>query len=169
MFGKDPTIGSVPPRATRTTRPVRATRCRAANIGPQLLAFLGLVCVGPGAALRDSPGSSASLAARSRALVTVIFGAGRGVLLVLDQLHVHDVLLAKIVVERRVERARASTRRRYFNVNPGIGLLVALVILAVAVLYNLVALIVGAGPVADGAGGDRSRTRPLPPPPPPPP
>ena len=80
-------------------------------------------------------------------MVAVIFGAGSGVLLVLNELHVHDIVLSKIAASAG-SSVPGFSPSAYFNVNPGIGLLVVLVILAVAVLYNLSALIVGAGPVA---------------------
>jgi hypothetical protein len=36
----------------------------------------------------------------------------------------------------------------YFDINPGIGLVVAVVLLGVAVLYNIVAVIIGESPIA---------------------
>jgi len=56
----------------------------------------------PGAGMRvpglivSMLGALGLVAARSRALVTAIFSAGAGALLILDQFHVHDALLSKI-------------------------------------------------------------------------
>ncbi len=146
VFGKDPTVESLPASCEVSTGPVTQADAAQANVGPQLLAILGLVSAGLAmltglaAFLRDTAG-------RSRAMVAVVFGAGSGVLLVLDQLHVHDIVLNKIAASAG-SSVPGFSPSAYFNVNPGIGLLVVLAILAVAVLYNLTALVVGAGPVA---------------------
>jgi hypothetical protein len=77
----------------------------------------------------------------------VIFGAGTGVLLVLDQVHVHDVLLAKISASAG-SSVPGFNPAMYFNIDAGIGLVIAVVLLAVAVLYNLVAVVIGDRPRA---------------------
>jgi len=60
---------------------------------------------------------------------------------------VHDALLARIAASAgsSVPGFSAST---YFNVNPGIGLVIALILVVVAVLYNIAALVIGEGPAA---------------------
>ena len=55
-----------------------------------------------------------------------------------------------------------------FNINAGIGLIVALVILAVTVVYNVAALIVNPVPAGVGVAIPNSPERPPPEEPPPP-
>ena len=128
------------------------------NIGSQLLAILGLVAVGL-ALLCAIAGVFGVARGRSRAFAAVIFGAGSVVLLVLDQLHVHDVLLAKIAASAG-SSVPGFDPTTYFNVNPGIGLLIALILLAVAVVYNIVAMIVGRRPGRSVAVPDPGAVRP---------
>jgi hypothetical protein len=144
-FGKDPVIGSVPPACNQSNAAGADTS--SANIGPQLLALLALVSIGLGLLLALA-GGLGLLAARSRAMVTAIFAAGAGALLILDQVHVHDVLLAKISASQG-SSVPGLDPASLFNVNAGAGLLVALVILGLIVLYNVSALIVGGAPAAD--------------------
>jgi len=162
VFGKDPTVGSLPASCAVNTGPVTRADAAQANVGPQLLAILGLVCAGL-AMLTGLIALLGFVRGRSRAMVAVIFGTGSGVLLVLNELHVHDIVLSKIAASAG-SSVPGFSPSAYFNVNPGIGLLVVLVILAVAVLYNLIALIVGPGPVAVAP----ALPEPQPPPPPPP-
>lgn len=82
--------------------------------------------------------------------MTLIFGAGAGVLLVLDHAHVHDVLLAKISSSQG-SSVPGLDPASLFNVDPGPGLLVALVILGLIVLYNASALVLGDGLAATSA------------------
>jgi hypothetical protein len=140
-FGKDPVIGSVPDACNQNNAAGADTS--SANIGPQLLAFLALLSVILGL-IFAAAGALGLLAARSRALVTAIFAAGAGVLLVLDHFHVHDVLLSKISSSEG-SSVPGIDPASLFNVNPGTGLLLALVILLVALLYNLAALVIGGG------------------------
>ena len=141
-FGKDPVIGSVPAACNQNNAAGADTS--SANIGPQLLAFLALLSALLGLIFATA-GILGIVAARSRAFVTAIFAAGAGVLLLLDHLHVSDVILSKISTSEgsSVPGIDPST---LFNVNPGLGLVVALVILLVALLYNVAALIIGGGP-----------------------
>ncbi len=145
VFGKDPVVGSLPPACAVNTGPVTRADAAQANVGPQLLAILALVSAGL-AMLTELAAFLRATAGRSRAMVAVVFAAGSGVLLVLDQLHVHDIVLDRIAASAG-SSVPGFSPGTYFNVNPGIGLFVALAILAVAVLYNLVALVIGAGPV----------------------
>jgi hypothetical protein len=138
-FGKDPVIGSVPAACNQNNAAGADTS--SANLGPQFLAFLALLTVVLGL-IFASAGFLGGLAARSRALVTVIFAAGAGALLVLDQFHVRDLLLSKISSSEG-SSVPGIDPASLFNVNPGIGLLVAEVILLVAVVYNLAALFIG--------------------------
>lgn len=138
-FGKDPVIGSVPAACNQST--AAATDTSAANIGPQLLAILGLISVFL-ALVFAIAGVLGLLAARVRALITAAFAAAAGALLIVDQLHLGDVLHAKIASSQGSSATGVLGIASLFNVNPGIGLVVALVILALAVLYNLAALIV---------------------------
>lgn len=138
-FGKDPVIGSVPAACNQST--AAATDTSAANIGPQLLAFLGLISIFL-ALLFATAGVLGLLAARTRALITAAFAAAAGVLLIVDQLHLRDVLHAKIASTEGSSAPGVLGIASLFNVNAGIGLVVAVAILAVAVLYNLAALIV---------------------------
>ncbi len=140
-FGKDPVIGSVPDACNQNN--AAAADTSSANIGPQLLAFLALISVILGL-LFASAGFVGALAARSRALVTAIFAAGAGVLLVLNHFHVRDELLSKISSSEG-SSVPGINPASLFNINPGTGLLVALVILLVALLYNLAALVIGNG------------------------
>ena len=136
-FGKDPVIGSVPAACNQNNAAGADTS--SANIGPQLLAILALVSIGL-ALLLSIAGALGLLAARSRAFVTAVFAGGAGALLILDQLHVHDLLLSKIASSEG-SSVPGLDPASLFNINPGIGLVVALVILGLAVLYNLAALI----------------------------
>ena len=145
VFGKDPTIASLPAQCDTGTA-VTANDAAEVNIGSQLLAILGLVAVGL-ALVCAIAGAFGVARGRSRAMALVIFGAGSGVLLVLDQLHVHDVLLSKIAASAG-SSVPGFDPTTYFSVNPGIGLLIALLLLAVAVVYNIVAMIVGDVPAA---------------------
>jgi hypothetical protein len=138
-FGKDPVIGSVPAACNQNNAAGADTS--SANLGPQFLAFLALLTVVLGL-IFASAGFLGGLAARSRALVTVIFAAGAGALLVLDQFHVRDLLLSKISSSEG-SSVPGIDPASLFNVNPGIGLLVAEVILLVAVVYNLAAMFIG--------------------------
>ena len=143
-FGKNPVIGSVPAACNQNNAAGADTS--SANIGPQLLAVLALASIGL-ALLFSSAGLLGLLAARSRAFVTAVFAAGAGVLLILDQFHVRDVLLAKISSSQGSSVAGLDPAS-LFNVNMGIGLWVALVILAVVVVYNAAALVIVAAPAA---------------------
>ncbi len=168
VFGKDPTITSLP-AACDTGSAVTAADAGQVNIGPQLLGILGLVAVGL-ALLCAIAGAFGFARGRSRAFAVVIFGTGSIVLLVLDQLHVSDVLLAKIAASAG-SSVPGFNPASYFNVNAGIGLLVAVIVLAVAVLYNIVAMIIGDAPdIGDKASlADTGAMTPVPEPPPPPP
>ncbi len=106
-FGKNPVIGSVPAACNQNNAAGADTS--SANIGPQLLAVLALVSIGL-ALLFASAGLLGLLARRSRASVTAVFAAGAGALLILDQFHVRDVLLAKISSSSGIERCRARPR-----------------------------------------------------------
>jgi hypothetical protein len=143
-FGKDPVIGSVPAACNQNNAAGADTS--SANIGPQLLAFLALLSVGL-ALLLSIAGAFGLLAARSRALVTAIFGAGAGALLIVDHLHVRDVLLSRIASSEG-SSVPGLDPASLFSINPGTGLVVALVIIALAVLYNVAALIVTTAPAA---------------------
>jgi hypothetical protein len=140
VFGKDPTIASLPAECDTGTA-VTANDAAQVNIGSQLLAILSLVAVGL-ALVCAIAGFFGVARGRSRALAAVIFGAGSGVLLVLDQLHVHDILLSKIAASAG-SSVPGFDPTTYFNVNPGIGLLIALILLAIAVVYNIIAVIAG--------------------------
>jgi hypothetical protein len=157
-FGKDPVIGSVPAACNQNNAAGADTS--SANIGPQLLAFLALLSVLLGLIFATA-GFLGVLAARSRALVTAIFAAGAGALLVLDHFHVRDVLLSKISSSEG-SSVPGVDPASLFNVNPGTGLLVALLILLVALLYNVAALVVGGGPPTVATA---EPPEPLPPPP----
>lgn len=148
VFGKDPTIASLPAQCDTGTA-VTANDAGQVNIGSQLLAVLGLVAIGL-ALVCAIAGFFGVARGRSRAFAAVIFGAGSGVLLVLDQLHVHDVLLSKIAASAG-SSVPGFDPTTYFNVNPGIGLVIALVLLAIAVVYNIMAMIVGDVPHAPPA------------------
>jgi hypothetical protein len=151
VFGRNPSITTLP-ASCETGTDVAANDAAQVNIGPQLLAILGLVSVI--LALLCALAGSAGLAkGRSRALAVIIFGAGTGVLLVLDHLHVHDLLLAKIAASAG-SSVPGFSPTAYFSVDPGLGLVIALVVLAAAVLYNTAALIIGSGPEAVAAPAD---------------
>jgi hypothetical protein len=158
VFGKDPTITSLP-AACDTGTAATAADAAQVNIGSQLLAVLGLVAVGL-ALLCAIAGAFGVARGRSRAFAVATFGIGSIVLLVLDQLHVSDVLIAKIAASAG-SSVPGFDPTTYFNVNAGIGLIVAVILLAVAVLYNIVAMIVGDVPKTDVI-------TPVPEPPPPP-
>jgi hypothetical protein len=161
-FGGNPAIGSVPAVCTQSGGlPTLDTSSE--NIGPQLPAILGLISVFL-ALVFASAGVLGLLAARTRALITAGFAAAAGALLIVDQLHVRDVLLAKITSSEG-SSAPGIDVASLFNINPGIGLVVAVVVLVLAVLYNLAALI------AVPARGDVMPPEPSQPPPmlPPPP
>jgi hypothetical protein len=168
VFGKDPTITSLPP-ACDTGTAVTASDAAQVNVGPQLLGVLGLVAVGL-ALLCAIAGAFGVARGRSRAFAAVIFGAGSIALLVLDQLHVRDVLIAKIAASAG-SSVPGFDVTSYFNVNFGIGLVIALILLGVAVLYNLGAMIVGDVPHAGEAAPapNVGMTSPILEPPPPPP
>ena len=168
VLGKDPTITSLPP-ACDTGTAVTANDAKQVNIGPQLLGILGLVAVGL-ALLCAIAGAFGLARGRSRAFAAVIFGTGSIALLILDQLHVHDVLIAKIAASAG-SSVPGFNVTSYFDVNPGIGLVIAVILLAVAVLYNIAAMVVGdTPPVAATATAPDGGTAPpvLAPPPPPP-
>jgi len=137
-FGKNPVVGSVPAACNQNNAAGADTS--SANIGPQLLAFLALISVFL-ALLTSILGVLGLVAARSRSLVTAIFAAGAGVLIILDHFHVRDALLSKISSSEGTSIPGLDPAS-LFNINAGIGLIVALVILAVTVVYNVAALIV---------------------------
>lgn len=145
-FGKNPVVGSVPAACNQNNAAGADTS--SANIGPQLLAFLALISVFL-ALLTSMLGVLGLVTARSRSLVTAIFAAGAGGLLILDQFHVRDALLSKISSSEGTSIPGLDPVS-LFNINVGIGLIVALVILAVTVVYNVAALIVE--PVPAGVG-----------------
>lgn len=158
VFGKDPAITSLPPECDTGTA-VTATDAAQVNIGPQLLGILGLAAVGL-ALLCAIAGAFGIARGRSRALAAVIFGSGSIALLVLDQLHVRDVLISKIAASAGSSLPGFSVTS-YFNVNPGTGLIIAVIVLAVAVIHNIGAMIIGDVPTPDVI-------TPVPEPPPPP-
>ena len=163
VFGKDPAIATLPADCAMESGAVTSTDASSANIGSQLLSILGLASVGL-ALLFALAGLLGIFKGRSRALVSVIFGAGGGALLVLDQLHVHDILISKISTSAGSSLAGFAPAT-YFSINFGIGLIVALGLLALAVLYNLIALGVGISQVPVAV----AELPPAPPPPAPPP
>lgn len=145
-FGKNPAVGSVP--AACNQNDAAAADTSSANIGPQFLAFLALISVFL-ALLTSMLGVLGLIAARSRALVTAIFGAGAGVLLIVDHFHVRDALLSKISSSEGTSIPGLDPSS-LFNINVGIGLIAAVVILAITVVYNLAALIVTPAPALPG-------------------
>jgi hypothetical protein len=151
VFGRNPSLASLPDQCDQSGAGSAAggANTSQANIGPQLLSTLALVSVALGL-LFALAGAVGVLKTRSRALVAIIFGAGAAVLLFLDHVHAKDILMSKIAASEgsSIPGFNAS---QLFNVNPGPGLIVALTILAVLVVYNLAALIVGAPPVAIAA------------------
>jgi hypothetical protein len=142
-FGKDPVVGSIPASCNQNN--AASTDTSSANIGPQLLAFLALACVFLGL-LTSMLGLFGLVASRSRALVTAIFAAGAGALLILDHFHVRDVLLSKISSSEG-SNVPGLDPASLFNINMGIGLLAALAILAVTFVYNLSAIFVTPTPL----------------------
>jgi hypothetical protein len=168
VFGKDPTITSLPP-ACDTGTAVTANDAAQVNIGPQLLGILGMVAIGL-ALLCAIAGAFGVARGRSRALAAVIFGTGSIALLVLDHLHVHDLLISKIAASAG-SSVPGFNVTAYFNVNPGIGLVAAVILLAIAVLYNVGALIIGDAPAmgAIAPAPDAAATPSVLEPPPPPP
>jgi hypothetical protein len=146
VTGRDPTIASLPP-ACDTGTSLNARDASQVNLGPQLLAILALVSAALGL-LWAVAGLFGIVRVRSRAVAAVIFGVASGAQLLLDQQRVHDLVLARIAASAgsTVPGFRPAS---YFNVNPGIGLVIAVVLLAVAVLYNLAALIFGERPPPD--------------------
>jgi hypothetical protein len=163
-FGKNPVVGSVPAACNQNNAAGADTS--SANIGPQLLAFLALISVFL-ALLTSMLGVLGLMAARSRSLVTAIFAAGAGGLLILDHFHVRDALLSKISSSEGTSIPGLDPVS-LFNINAGIGLIVALVILAVTVVYNVAALIAQPVPAGVGVAMPDSPER-LPPEEPPPP
>ena len=161
-FGKNPVVGSVPAACNQNNAAGADTS--SANIGPQLLAFLALISVFL-ALLTSVLGVLGLVAARSRSLVTAIFAAGAGALLILDHFHVRDALLSKISSSEGTSIPGLDPAS-LFNINVGIGLIAAVVILVVTVAYNLAALIVT--PVPAGVASADSPERPPPEEPPPP-
>lgn len=143
--GGNPGIGSVP-GVCKQSGGLPPIDTSSENIGPQLLVILALVSVAL-ALVFAIAGVLGLLTARARALITAIFGAASGALLIVDQIHVRDVLLAKIVSSAGSGPPVLGIAS-LFTVNAGIGLVVALVILAIAVLYNLTALVVVPAPAA---------------------
>ena len=163
-FGKNPVVGSVPAACNQNNAAGADTS--SANIGPQLLAFLALISVFL-ALLTSMLGVLGLMAARSRSLVTAIFAAGAGGLLILDHFHVRDALLSKISSSEGTSIPGLDPVS-LFNINAGIGLIVALVILAVTVVYNVAALIAQPVPAGVGVAMPDSPERPPPEEPPPP-
>jgi len=157
IFGKDPSIASLP-SACDTGTTISARDVSQVNLGPQTLAILGLIAGGL-ALLWALAGAFGIVRDRTRALAAITFGVATGALLLLDQQHVHDVLLARIAASAG-SSVPGFSASAYFNVNPGIGLVIALILLLAIVLYNIAALIIGEVPVAVEA-------LPIPDPPPP--
>jgi hypothetical protein len=145
VLGRDPTIVSLP-AACDTGTAVSARDASQVNLGPQLLAILALVSVGL-ALLWAIAGFLGIIRGWSRSLAAIVFGTVTGALLLLDQQHVHDLLLARIAASAG-SSVPGFSAASYFYVNPGIGLVIALILLALAVLYNIAALIIGATPGA---------------------
>ncbi len=163
-FGKNPAVGPVPAACNQNNAAGADTS--SANIGPQLLAFLALISVFL-ALLTSMLGVLGLVAARSRSLVTAIFAAGAGGLLILDHFHVRDALLSKISSSEGTSIPGLDPAS-LFNINAGIGLIMALVILAVAVVYNVAALIVKPVPAGVAVAIPDSPEQPPPEEPPPP-
>jgi hypothetical protein len=143
VTGRDPSIASLP-SACDTGTSLSARDASQVNLGPQLLAILALVSAALGL-LWAFAGLFGIVRARSRAVAAIIFGVASGAQLLLDQQRIRDLVLARIAASAgsTIPSFRPAS---YFNVNPGIGLVIAVVLLAVAVLYNLAALILGEGP-----------------------
>jgi hypothetical protein len=140
VFGTDPSIATLP-SACDTGTSVSARDVTEVNVGPQVLTILALVCAAL-ALLWAAAGFLGIIQARSRALAAISFGIAAGTLLILEQQHVHDVLLARIAASAG-SSVPGFSAASYFNVNPGIGVVIALILLAVAVIYNFVALFLG--------------------------
>jgi hypothetical protein len=155
-FGKNPAVGSVPAACNQNN--AAAADTSSANIGPQLLAFLALISVFL-ALLTSMLGVLGLIAARTRSLLTAIFGAGAGGLLIIDHLRVHDALLSKISSSEGTSIPGLDPVS-LFNINVGIGLIAAVLILAVTVVYNLAAL--SLTPVPAGVAIPDSAERPPP-------
>lgn len=162
-FGKNPVVGSVPAACNQNNAAGADTS--SANIGPQLLAFLALISVFL-ALLTSMLGVLGLVTARSRSLVTAIFAAGAGGLLILDHFHVRDALLSKISSSEGTSIPGLDPVS-LFNINAGIGLIVALVILAVTVVYNVAALLVKPVPAGVAIAIPNSPEQPPPEEPPP--
>ncbi|HEY8673087.1 MAG TPA: hypothetical protein VIM76_04955 [Candidatus Dormibacteraeota bacterium] len=145
VFGKDPSLASLPAACDTGTK-ISARDVSQLNLGPQALAILGLIAGGL-ALLWALAGSFGIIRHRTRALAAIVFGAATGALLLLDHQHVHDVLLARIAASAGTS-APGFSASAYFNVNPGIGLVIALILVLVAVLYNVAALVIGERPAA---------------------
>lgn len=160
VFGSDPSIASLPP-ACDTGTSVSARDVTQVNLGPQVLAILALVCAGLGL-LWAVAGLFEIIRSRSRAIAAISFALATGALLFLDQQHVHDVLLARISASAGASVPGFSAAA-YFNVNPGIGLVIALILLAVAVLSNLGALLLGENATAVSAPATPEPPGPVPP------
>ena len=145
VFGRDPSLAALP-SVCDTGTTISARDISQVNLGRQALAILGLIAGGL-ALLWSLAGAFGIVRGRTRALAATVFGGATGALLLLDQQHVHEVLLARIAASAgsSVPGFSAST---YFNVNPGIGLVIALVAILVGVLYNIAALVIGEGPAA---------------------
>jgi hypothetical protein len=161
VFGRNPSVASLPEQCDQSGagNAVGSANTSQANIGPQLLSILALASVGL-ALLFALAGVAGLLKGRNRAFVAIIFGAGAAVLLLLDHLHVDDILMSKIAASEG-SSIPGFNAAMLFNVNPGLGLIIALAILAAAVVYNLAALVVGASPVT------AALPEPIPPQPPP--
>ena len=145
VVGKDPSIASLP-SACDTGTTISARDVSQVNLGPQALAILGLIAGGL-ALLWALAGAFGILPGRTRALAAVVLGVATGALLLLDQQHVHDVLLSRIAASAG-SSVPGFSAAAYFNVNPGIGLVIALILLLALVLYNIAALIIGEAPAA---------------------
>lgn len=151
VFGRDPSIASLP-SACDTGTSISARDVSQVNLGPQALAILGLIAGGL-ALLWALAGAFGIVPGRTRALAAVVLGVATGALLLVDQQHVHDVLLSRIAASAG-SSVPGFSAAAYFNVNPGIGLMVALILLLAAVLYNAAALIIGEPPAAIEAPPD---------------
>jgi hypothetical protein len=146
VAGRDPSIASLP-AACDTGTSLTARDASQVNLGPQLLAILALISAALGL-LWALAGLFGIVRARSRAVAAIIFGVASGAQLLLDQQRIHDLVLARIAASAG-STIPAFRPASYFNVNPGLGLVIAVVVLAVAVLYNLAALMLGEGGASD--------------------
>lgn len=145
VFGRNPSIAALP-SACDTGTTISARDVSQVNLGPQALAILGLIAGGL-AVVWALAGAFGIVPGRTRALAAVVLGVATGALLLVDQQHVHDLLLSRIAASAG-SSVPGFSAAAYFNVNPGIGLVIALVLLLVAVLYNTAALIIGEAPAA---------------------